>query len=104
MTFFDQGIEVVKPVLFVMDFGVHRAETRWEHHGGIPNSKPASNDVVKKWTAYLLSGGVLPSVGGAEFTQFTPSGGKTCNFRCALHQNKKTKHSHLQTATSSKNP
>ena len=39
---FDQGIAVVKSVLFVMDFSVDRAETRWEHHGGIPNSKPTT--------------------------------------------------------------
>ena len=40
MEFLDQGIEVVKPVLFVMDLGVHRAETRWEHRGGVPGSRP----------------------------------------------------------------
>ena len=46
MEAFDQAIEVVKPVVFVMNLAlalgnVHRVKTRWDsrHHGGIPSSK-----------------------------------------------------------------
>ena len=88
-------------MVFTMEFSVHRAETRWEHHHDIPSTKPT------------LSGGAIdPSVGGRAYPSrwglgltrstgrphdITTIGGKACNFWSALHQTKK-KPKHLQTA------
>ena len=104
MEFFDQDIDYWSHEACVVRDGFQRSQSR--DKVGAPrwySKLKTNNDVVKKRTAFLLSGGDWRSWsrprGGAEFT---PSGAKACNLRSALHQTKKTEHSHLQTATSSK--